>query len=164
MELHRLRWEDVDLAGQKVRIGTRKRLGGSLEYDWLPMTDELFNAMVLHRQSAKTELVFPNPERKKAVPFLVRQHFMKRLCEDAGVKPFGLHAIRHLTASILAQENVPMITIQRILRHKQLTTTERYIRGLEPVRPALELLSNRNSRPKVPTIVQLPIKQKSEAM
>ncbi len=164
MELHRLRWEDVDLAGQKVRIGTRKRLGGSLEYDWLPMTDELFNAMVLHRQSAKTELVFPNPERKKAVPFLVRQHFMKRLCEDAGVKPFGLHAIMQLTASILAQENVPMITIQRILRHKQLTTTERYIRGLEPVRPALELLSNRNSRPKVPTIVQLPIKQKSEAM
>jgi integrase len=141
-ELYCLRWDDVDFAGQKVRIGTRKRLGGSLEYDWLPMTDELFNAMIVHRQSAKTEWVFPNLENGK--PFKVRQHHMKKICKQAGVKPFGLHAIRHLTASILAQEDVPMVTIQRILRHKQLTTTERYIRGLEPVRPALEILSNRN--------------------
>ena len=160
-ELYKLRWEDVDFAGQKVRIGTRKRLRGSLEYDWLPMTDELFNAMILHRQEAKTEWVFPNPER--GMPFIARQRHMKRVCNKAGVKPFGLHAIRHLTASILAQEDVPMVTIQRILRHKQLTTTERYIRGLEPVRPALEILSNRNSRPKVTTIVQLPQNKKSEA-
>jgi len=161
-ELYRLRWEDVDFAGQRVRIGTRKRLGGSLEYDWLPMTDELFNVMVIHRQSAKTEWVFPNPE--SGIPFVARQRHMKRICQQAGVKPFGLHAIRHLTASILAQEDVPMVTIQRILRHKQLTTTERYIRGLEPVRPALEILSNRNSRPRVTTIVQLPQTKISEAM
>jgi integrase len=161
-ELYKLRWEDVDFAGQKVRIGTRKRLGGSLEYDWLPMTDELFNAMIPHRQEAKNEWVFPNPER--GLPFIARQRHMKRVCNKAGVKPFGLHAIRHLTASILAQEDVPMVTIQRILRHKQLTTTERYIRGLEPVRPALEMLSNRNSRPKVTTIVQLPQNKKFEVM
>ncbi|OQC54311.1 MAG: site-specific tyrosine recombinase XerC [Deltaproteobacteria bacterium ADurb.Bin022] len=161
-ELYRLRWDDVDFAGQQVRIGTRKRLGGSLEYDWLPMTDELFNAMMIHRQTATNELVFPNPENGK--PFTVRQHYLKRVCRRAGVKPFGFHAIRHLTASILAQADVPMVTIQRILRHKQLSTTERYIRGLEPVRPALEILSNRNSRPKVPTIYQIPKKQKSEAI
>jgi integrase len=161
-ELYRLKWEDVDFAGQKVRIGTRKRLGGSLEYDWLPMTDELFNQMILHRQSAQTEWVFPNPE--KGVPFIARQHYMKRTCQKAGVKSFGLHAIRHLTASILAQEDVPMVTIQRILRHKQLTTTERYIRGLEPVRPALEILSHRNSRPRVTTTVLTLQKTKSEAV
>jgi len=161
-ELYRLRWDDVDFAGQKVRIGTRKRAGGSLEYDWLPMTDELFNAMIIHRQEAKTEWVFPNPE--KGVPFIARQRHMKRICKKAEVKPFGLHAVRHLTASILAQADVPMVTIQRILRHKQLTTTERYIRGLEPVRPALEILSGRNSRPKVPTIDQLQQNRKLEVM
>jgi integrase len=77
---------------------------------------------------------------------------MKSLCKRAGVKHFGFHAIRHLTASILAQANVPMVTIQAILRHKHLTTTERYIRGMEPVRPALKVLSNRNSRPKFTTL------------
>ena len=109
------------------------------------MTDELFNAMLLHRQSATTEWVFPNPD--KEVPFRMRQRFMKHVCERAEVKLFGLHAIRHLTASILAQADVAMVAIPRILRHKNLTTTERYIRGLEPVRPALEILSKRNSRP-----------------
>jgi len=157
-ELYRLRWDDVDFAGQQVRIGTRKRLGGSLEYDWLPMTDELFNAMILHRQSAKTEWVFPNPE--KGVPFIARQRHMRRICNKAGVKPFGLHAVRHLTASILAQSGVPMVTIQIILRHKKLATTERYIHGLAPIRPALEILSNRNSRPQVPTTYQNKQQQK----
>jgi len=144
-ELFRLRWEDVDFFNQRVRIGTRKRLGGSLEYDLLPMTDELFNAMILHRQLAKCDWVFTNQESSE--PYKVRQKHMRQLCKRAGVKAFGYHAIRHLTASMLAQADVPMVTIQRILRHKNLTTTERYIRGLEPVRPALEVLSNRNSRP-----------------
>jgi len=150
MELLRLRWEDVDFSNQRVRIGTRKRQGGSLEYDLLPMTDELFNAMLHHRQSAVTEWVFPNP--KTGAPFMQRQRHMMHICKRAGVKIFGLHAIRHLTASILAQADVPMVTIKRILRHKNLTTTERYIRGLEPVRPALEILSNRNSRPPFTTM------------
>ena len=161
-ELFKLRWEDVDFAGQKVRIGTRKRLGGSLEYDWLPMTNELFNAMILHRQTAINDWVFINPEN--GLPFKAYLKFMKRLCQRAGVKHFGLHAIRHLTASILAQADVPMVTIQRILRHKNLTTTERYIRGLEPVRPALEILSYRNSRPTFTTMNQTIKNKKSEAV
>ncbi len=152
-ELFRLRWEDVDFANSRVRIGTRKRSGGILEYDWLPMTDELFSVLFAHRQKVKSEWVFPDQGSER--PFTVRQHFMKKLCRRAGVKPFGFHAIRHLTASILAQEDVPMVTIQRILRHKNLMTTERYIRGLEPVRPALEILSRRNSRPNVPTWTQV---------
>ncbi|MBU4371246.1 MAG: site-specific integrase [Proteobacteria bacterium] len=151
-ELFRLRWEDVDFFNQRVRIGTRKRLGGSLEYDALPMTDELFNAMILHRQSAKSDWVFTAPDGKE--PYKVRQKHMRQICNRAGVKAFAYHAIRHLTASILAQADVPMVTIQRILRHKNLTTTERYIRGLEPVRPALEILSKRNSRPTFTTMNQ----------
>ncbi len=156
-ELFRLRWEDVDFSNQRVRIGTRKRQGGSLEYDSLPMTDELFNAMIHHRQSAKFDWVFTNLENGE--PFRVRQKHMRQVCKRAGVKAFGYHAIRHLTASILARADVPMVTIQRILRHKNLTTTERYIRGLEPVRPALEILSNRNSRPTFTTTNQ-PLKTK----
>ena len=152
-ELFRLRWEDVDFASRRVRIGTRKRFGGSLEYEWLPMTDELFGDLFVHRQKGKTEWVFP--DESSGGSFKVRQHYMKNLCKRANVKPFGFHAIRHLTASILAQADVPMVTIQRILRHKNLMTTERYIRGLEPVKPALEILSRRNSRPNVPTTVNL---------
>ena len=121
---------------------------------------EASNLCLAH--SASNEWVFPNLENGK--PFKVRQHYMKRICKQAGVKPFGLHAIRHLTGQYFGSRGFPIVTIQRILGHKQLTTTERYIRGLEPVKPALEILSNRDLRPKVPTTIQISQKQKSEVM
>jgi hypothetical protein len=64
---------------------------------------------------------------------------MKRLCKRAGVKPFGLHAIRHLTASTLYGKGYSLAHIQAVLRHKNPKTTERYLRklGLEQVREAL---------------------------
>ncbi len=56
--------------------------------------------------------------------------FMKILCKRAGVKHFTFHSIRHLTASMLAQEGVDIPTIQAILRHKNSMTTTRYIHRL----------------------------------
>jgi integrase len=75
-------------------------------------------------------------------PFKYRIHFMKSICEDAEVKPFGFHAIRHLTASTLFSLGYDLGTIQTILRHKSPSTTERYLKsiGLERVRDALEEL------------------------
>jgi integrase len=66
--------------------------------------------------------------------------WMRRLCDEAKVKRFGLHAIRHLTASILAKANVPMVDIQAVLRHKKLSTTERHIGRIDSLRPSLEVL------------------------
>ena len=74
---------------------------------------------------------------------MYRQHFMGRLCDKTGVKRFGFHAIRHLSASILFKLGYELGVIQAILRHKSPGTTERYLRsiGLERVRDALEDLS-----------------------
>jgi hypothetical protein len=49
-----------------------------------------------------------------------------------------------------------MKAIQEILRHKKLTTTERYVRGLESVRPHLELLKGGKNQ----KAVQKPSKEK----
>jgi integrase len=65
---------------------------------------------------------------------------MRRLCDQAKIRKFGLHAIRHLTASILAKANLPMIDIQAVLRHKKLSTTERYIGRIDSLRPSLRVL------------------------
>ena len=76
-------------------------------------------------------------------PFTVRQHFMEKLCEEVDVKPFGFHAIRHLTASTLYKLGYEVAVIQIVLRHQSPNTTERYLRriGLERVRDALEDIS-----------------------
>ena len=45
-EIFRLQWEDVDFGESQVRITTRKRQGGHMEEDWLPMLDELYAALL----------------------------------------------------------------------------------------------------------------------
>ena len=89
------------------------------------------------------EWVFTDP--KTSLPYASRQHWIGRICEKAGVKKFGIHAIRHLTASILAKKNVAMIDIQTILRHKNLPTTEVYIKRLGSVRSAINLLPGKKA-------------------
>jgi integrase len=77
----------------------------------------------------------------KWVPYLYRQHWLKKLCARAGVKQFGFHGIRHLFASILASKNVPLVEIQKMLRHGSIATTQRYIHSLqEGSREAIEAL------------------------
>jgi integrase len=149
-EIFRLSWEDVDFGNSRIRLGTRKRMGGSLEYDWLPLTDDLFNTLLEHRQACNSRWVFLNPKTER--PFVERKRWMTALCRDAGVKHFGLHAIRHLSASILAKCGVPTIKIQTILRHKKIGTTERYLHQLGDLKAALQLLSINKKPSKEPSI------------
>ncbi len=75
-------------------------------------------------------------------PFICRQHFIRKLCERAGVKPFGFHAIRHFAAVILYGTGEPVSTIRKILRRQEPATTERYLAssgfGNDQMRGALE--------------------------
>jgi integrase len=144
-EIFRLTWEDVDFVGSMVRLATRKRRGGSLEYNWLPMTDDLFTELLAHRHDSDSEWVFENPKTGEA--YVNRKRWMKALCTKAGVKTFGVHAIRHLTASILAKEGIPAVQIQNILRHKKLSTTELYLHQMGDLKAALNVLTNKSKKP-----------------
>ena len=118
-----------------------------MDSDWLPMTRELQNVLSEHRRTTRSMLVFPAPTGE---PYQKRQNFMPGLCAAAGVKPFGVHAIRHLTASILAGSGIDLVTIQIILRHKNALTTTLYLKSLGIKTDALdEVFSNRKALPKV---------------
>jgi integrase len=62
-------------------------------------------------------------------PFKYRLQFMHRLCELADVKPFGFHAIRHLTASILRRKGYELGAIQAILAWEVLEDLARSKKG-----------------------------------
>ncbi|MDR3629023.1 MAG: tyrosine-type recombinase/integrase [Desulfocapsaceae bacterium] len=63
------------------------------------------------------------------------------------MKHFGIHGIRNLFASILASKNVPLVEIQKMLRHGSIQTTARYIHTLqEKSREALEALPKLEDR------------------
>ena len=151
-EVFHIKWSDVDFAENRICLWTKKRMGGHKEFDWLPMTSDLRQALLqwseerLKQQTADKEHVFvcldetPFCEKYHGQPFIHRQHLMERLCNRAKVKPFGFHGIRHLTASILYQKGYTLSVIQTILRHASPNTTARYIHGLglEETRGALE--------------------------
>jgi integrase len=140
-EIYRLQWEDVDFINQRICLKTRKRKGGSLESDWIPMTEELTETLKAHRKAAVNEWVFIQPKgQHKGKPYTENRGFPQALCDKAEVKRFGCHGIRGLTASILAKHDVPMIAIRDTLRHKNLRITERYVRGLDSVRGHLKVL------------------------
>ena len=78
----------MDFGESQVRITTRKRQGGHMEEDWLPMLDEPYAALLQHRQTAKGEWVFTDPQT--GGPYRCRQHWMGGLCSKA-----ALRASRH---------------------------------------------------------------------
>jgi len=84
-------------------------------------------------------------DRSPGDPFTSRCHFMRRICIRAGVKPFGFHAIRHLAAVILYKAGELLAKIQKTLRHRNATTTNRYFESLElqleEIRPSVEVLA-----------------------
>ncbi len=135
-ELFRLRWKDVDFKEKQIRLFGRKNQKGQWRDSWLPVRAELLSLLRARQKvTGFMSLVFLNfngsNDPKFWVPYKQRQHWLGNLCELAEVEPFGFHGIRHLFASILASENVPLPEIQAMLRHQNLTTTQRYIHRLK---------------------------------
>jgi integrase len=155
-ELFRLQWKDVDFKEKKVRLYWRKNKKGQWRDAWLPVKDELMSLLKAHQKvTGFKTFVFLNfngsDEPQYWVPYQYRQHWLKNLCEKAGVEKFGFHGIRHLFASTLAAENVPLVEIQYMLRHKNLTTTQRYIHRLKKEnREVLEALPDLRNEKKSP--------------
>jgi integrase len=143
-ELFNLKWEDVDFEKGRLRLYTRKRRGGIREGDWVGMVVALIDIFSeQYKRTGHSEWVFLNRHGK---PFKSLSKFLGRLCDEAGVKPFGFHGIRALTATSLARENTPMVVIQQHLRHRSLQVTEDYIRGVPTTKPYLEVLDGGMSR------------------
>ena len=103
-----------------------------------PLAGDLKSSLLdwKERRPYKTEWVFtvlddsPSPHHNPGEPFRARAHFMRTICQRAGVRPFGFHAVRHLHASILYNEGSELSTVQRQLRHTSPTTTVRYLKTL----------------------------------
>ncbi len=117
-----------------IRLWTRKRRGGQLQEDKLAMTDTLYDVLKRrwNSRNKSTPHVFHNEDGSK-LTYQQKRDTMKTICEKAEVKTFGFHAIRHHVASILADSGKASLSqIQKMLRHRRSTTTDNYIKTLDP--------------------------------
>jgi integrase len=139
-EINRLTWSDVffeDTTGYVV-LYTRKKRGGHLTPRKVPMTQrlcEVLKGRFLARNIAQP-WVFCNTyvdwktKEPRTGPFQYRKTILRTLCKRAGVTRFSYHSLRHSGASIMAQRNVPIGAIQKILGHENRTTTEIYLHNV----------------------------------
>jgi len=137
-EILRLTWADVNFDRRQFILWTRKRKGGTLESDVMPMNNEIFKTLEqLHNIRTQDEWVFFNA--KTGTRYMHRPRFMKSLCkrvfapECKSLKEytgpaFGFHDLRHFMASFIAAQGKGSIKdYQRLLRHKEVRTTEIYL-------------------------------------
>jgi integrase len=136
-EIFRWTWhEDIDFTKKQVRLGTKKTRDGSMNYVHLPMTEELYDSLMWwwnNRPIKDTPYVFVIDDKRNPYygqPYKYRQRFIKGLCRRAGIRPFGFHGLRRFVASLLDHRKYPLGYIQRVLRHAQPSTTDRYLKDI----------------------------------
>jgi integrase len=147
-EINQLTWEDVDFDRKAVVLYTRKKKGGHLTPRKIPMITRLHSMLekrYKNRDKTKPWVFWGRHWSSKAGafvegPYQHRKNLMATLCQRAGVRHFGFHALRHFGASILERANVPIGSIQRILGHENRVTTEIYLHSIgEAEREAMEV-------------------------
>ena len=128
--------EDVHMDQRQVRLFTKKSKDGSRVPRYITMSDELYESLkwwLKNRPIKDSEYLIVNSDPHSPYygkPFKVRRRFLKGLCKRAKVKPFGFHALRRYTASLLAMGHTPTKVIQEVLGHANMNTTEIYIHNI----------------------------------
>lgn len=145
MEIYRWTWKsDIDMKRRMYRLGTEKSGGDGMTYEWMPMSDKLYDWLVWWKVNRPLELpyVFYSVSRTGGrnngiagganncygKPFAGRQDWIKNLAKRAKIKRnLGYHSLRRYVAFSLAEQGHTTPEIQRFLRHKNLATTELYL-------------------------------------
>ena len=131
IEIRRMKWEDVNFTERTIKLWTRKRKGGSLESDDLFINNILYDVLDDLYQNRQSPYVFPNQTGGQFSKYTM-DNIMPKLCDRAGVKPFGFNAIRHHVASLMvAGKELSLIDVQKQFRHKRTTTTDNYIKSFQ---------------------------------
>lgn len=129
-ELVALKWEDV-LEDVGLVVIQQSKSGKPRV---LPIPPGL--AHIITGMSRRSEWVFPRWRSPNTIT-----HLFEKYATDAGLVGVRLHDLRHTTASYLVQAGVPIKTVQEILGHARVTTTEIYTHlSPEHLREALSQL------------------------
>ncbi len=120
-----MRLEDCDLVGKRLHIrsgkGNRDRV--------IPMTDQLaavLQAYLLIRAGDPYQhlLVY----RKAAVKGHLIPDRLRRWGLKAGITPMTPHRLRHTLATMLVNQGMPIVSLQKFLGHRDINKTMIYAR------------------------------------
>ena len=90
-------------------------------------------------------------QRKRRMSVAGVQYRLKQYCQQTGIK-FTCHQLRHTFARRLVEQGMPIDSLAKLLGHRDLQTTQRYIDGADPTvrtdfRQAMQALDHQKYRP-----------------
>ncbi|MGM0984694.1 MAG: tyrosine-type recombinase/integrase [Pseudomonadota bacterium] len=119
-EVLKARWEEINWAQRRWRIPLPK----SGEARHVPLSDEALQLLAKRREVTDSEWVFANP--KTGEPFQTIYNSWDAARKRAGLPDLRLHDLRHSFASFLINAGHSLYEVQKLLGHRQVTTTQRY--------------------------------------
>jgi integrase len=143
--MYSLTWEMVDWSGRMVNIPTSKN-GEALH---LPLNDLAVSALrAVYQRGEKTGRVFQSEKTGK--PLANSRHWFEKAVEEAGIKDFVWHDLRHCFATRLRMKGAKLEDIGELLGHKSLTMTKRYAHLGPKQLHKVVALANSSSTPVAP--------------
>ena len=120
--LLKLKWSNVDLENKQLKLEAAIMKGGKDAV--LPLNDAACEELARWKKRTRKQkgLVFSVHGKRLSD---TRTQFCK-LLEQAGIKNFSWHCLRHDFASRLAMAGVSMHVVQKLMCHSTLQMTERY--------------------------------------
>ncbi|MEK3882299.1 tyrosine-type recombinase/integrase [Paenibacillus sp. PL2-23] len=157
-EIVRLNIQDFDLEGKQLAV-----LGKGEKWRYIPLPDELHQLL----QITINERIPPNNSKDKDALFVsqFRRRISKRMVQCVAEKtfaalvetypqmaglPLSAHKLRHSFATDLLRNGADLRTVQELLGHEDISTTQIYTHVLDE---AKERAMN-NVRPSIPMIVK----------
>jgi integrase len=142
-EIIGLEWQFVNGADGEIRWPDSKG-GGAMAK---PLTIEMRPLLDSAERVVGNPFVCFGADRGRRLPVSTLEKGWRRVLQRAGVRHCGLHALRHLMATQLAQDGTDIETVRRLMGHKTAQTTLRYFQTtLDRQRDAADRLSAHRAR------------------
>ncbi len=124
-EVRNLRLDDCDLVGKRLRVcagkGNRDRI--------IPMTDHLariLQAYLVVREPTSSNHLLLYKQAPLKGPLIPDR--LQRWGQEAGIQPMTPHRLRHTLATMLINQGMPIVSLQKLLGHQDINKTMIYAR------------------------------------
>lgn len=117
-----LLWEQIDLNLRTIELLKTENKGK--KHIKMPISDALYDLLMILHPKPKG-YVFVNPKTNK--PYTSIKTAFNNALDRAGIEDFHFHDLRRTVGTWLLTSGVDIRTVQEILAHSDIRTTERYL-------------------------------------